>query len=216
MKKILGIFMMAICLMFASCNSCQRSEKDAMTYNVTGVDVEEAIMLDNEVMTARFGEDYRWLESQIDATNWMDETDTFDVKGVANIFAALIDSNTMMVYMYLHTQDTFVCDSTQGLWVGDEPMNEFNPMLVNFACAYNKMMEANIVKPHSRHCVLRKEVGPIEKEPLYIFGNQDAQVYVSTKDGSVTATNPVFPADSNEAPANNDSILEALGYAFSW
>lgn len=216
MKKIFSIFMMAVCLVFASCNSCHRSENDTMAYNVTGVDVEKAIMLDNEAMTVRFGECYNWLESQIDATNWIDETDTFDVKSVANIFSALIDSNTMMVYMYLHTQDTFICDSTKGLWVGDDPLNEYNPMTVNFAKAYDSMMKANCVKPHSRHCVLRKEVGPVSIEPLYVFGNQEAQVYVSTKDGKVTTENPVFPGGETDNDGSNDSILEALGYAFTW
>lgn len=218
MKKFLVIFVMAICTMFASCNSCHRTSEP--TYPVTGINVEEVNAADNEYMSANYGE-YRWLESCIDMEDWLDEADTCIVKAVANIFSVVneIDSTsfTTTVYLIAHTADTTVIEERYGIWVGDSPMNEFVPFNVNFANAYNRMMEANCVKPHSRHCVLRKEVAPIDMNPLYIFGNQDMQVYVNTNTGDVNTENPCFPdSDEEIETANNDDMLKSLGYAFTW
>ena len=229
MKKISSIFMilaLAVCMMFTACNGCSNKNNPVndTTYPVAGLNVEQITATDFQWMTTHHGDDFRWYECCIDAENWMDESDTFNAIGVANVFYKVFtdeDGNpiTAKVYMLAHVGDTFTCDSTEGIWVGDEPMNDYNPMTVDFAHAYDNMMKADCVKPHSRHCVLRKELGPLDATPQYIFGNQECQVYVDAKDGSVNLDNPVFPVDSNEVPAdrsNNDSTLKALGYVFSW
>ena len=219
MKKIFTIMMVAFLAVFTvSCSSCHREKNlganEGLTYEVTGLNVEKTNALDNEYMTANFG-DYRWLECCIDGEDWMDESDVFNVKGIANIYSVVEyapDSMSGMMYVYLiaHTADTSVITMKEGLWVGDEPMNEYNnPFKVDFAHAYDAMMKANCVKPHSRHCVLRKEVGEIDVEPIYIFGNQDAQVYVNTETGNVTTTNPVYKEHGYE-----DNFR--LNYAFTW
>ena len=66
---------------------------------------------------------------------------------------------------------------------------------VSFKEAYNKIMATNYPKPHSRHVVLRKEIGPQDANPQYIFGNSQAQIYVDAVTGDVTDKNPAFPAD---------------------
>lgn len=217
MKKIFTVMMMVFLTVFTiSCSSCHQEndgENDTLTYNVTGVDVEKAIMLDNEYMTVNF-KDYRWLECCIDSKDWIDSSDVFDIASVTNIFSVVTFapdsmSGDMDIYLITHTVDSTIYDSIpSSLWLGDEPMNKFNPMGIDFAHAYDAMMRANCVKPHSRHCVLRKESGQIEKEPLYIFGNQDVQAYVSSVDGSVSSYNPVYPV-----PNRPD---ERFGYAFNW
>ena len=231
MKKI-KIFMVAlafaVCAMFASCNSCSNSRdipaNNDITYPVAGLNVEHVTATDFEYMTANYGDDFRWYECCIDAKDWIDESDTFYVNGIANVFYKVYldeggKSGTAKVYLLAHVGDTFTCDSTEGIWVGDEPMNDYNPMTIDFAHVYDTMMKANCVKPHSRHCVLRKELGPLDAAPQYIFGNQDCQVYVDAKTGNVTPDNPVFPVDANDVPVDrstNDSIIKALGYAFTW
>lgn len=229
MKKITSVFMMltvAMCIMFTACNGCgQKNEPvNEITYPVAGLNVERVTATDFEYMTANYGDDYRWYECCIDANDWIDESDTFYVNGIANVFYKVYlnedsTSGTAKVYLLAHVDNEFTCDSTEGIWVGDEPMNEFNPMKVNFTQAYDAMMRANCIKPHSRHCVLRKELGPQDAAPQYIFGNQEAQVYVDTQNGSVNVDNPVFPVDANDIPVDyseNDSTLKKLGYAFSW
>lgn len=212
MKKIFAILMVVLLAVFTvSCTSCHRESEEQLlganaAYEVTGLDVEQTIALDNEYMAANHGK-YRFLECCIDAENWMDESDTFNVKGIANFYTVVTMtpdsmSGTVMVYMIAHTADTTVYLSKEGLWVGDDPMNDHYPFKVTFSEAYDNMMRANCVKPHSRHCVIRREVGEKDIEPIYIFGNQDAQVYVSTETGNVTTTNPAYNKDTTEIRFN--------------
>lgn len=201
MRKIFAIVMLMVsaAIFSMSCGSCHREDAvvdDTTAYEVTGLDVDGTNSMDNEYMSANYGE-YRWLECCIDAEDWMDESDVFNVKGIANIYAVVeispdSMSGTMIIHMFAHTADTIVHITKEGLWVGDDPMNKYCPMNVDFAHAYDAMMRANCPKPHSRHCVLRKEVGENDIEPIYIFGNQDEQVYVSSVSCCVTTTNPAY------------------------
>ena len=59
-------------------------------------------------------------------------------------------------------------------------------------------MEANIVKPHSKVCVLRKAVGPKEANVQYIFGNEDGAVFVDAVTGDVTDVDPFFTETKEE------------------
>lgn len=57
-------------------------------------------------------------------------------------------------------------------------------------------MASNFPKPHSRNCVLRREIGPIpDVNPQYIFGNTKSQLYVDAVTGSVTNHTPAFQPD---------------------
>ena len=82
-------------------------------------------------------------------------------------------------------------------WLGYKTFLAFDPPENGSVMqAYEKMMNANCPKPHSRHCVLRREVGPIaDINPQYIFGNDQMQVYVDAMTGEVRTNNPVFPED---------------------
>ena len=197
-------------MMFTSCESCNRETNEPvvteeLTYTVAGLDVNEVNLNDIDWMGMQYADkDWKWLECCIDMEDFIDEADTCKVAAVANIFSFIEVVDTVtgafrpVVILCAHTADTSVVEYREGLWVGDNPMNDYNPMEVDFAHAWNHMMEANCVKPHSRHCVLRKEVGPIGGlAPIYIFGNETAQVYVMSDNGDVTTTNPVFPEDAN-------------------
>lgn len=209
MKKFLGIVMMAVCMLFASCNSCSKKadpvSNDTVIEMVKGVDVNYITGCDISWMGMHYPDvEWRWLECCIDMKDFIDEADTCEVLAVANIFSVIevLDSTTgaftSKVILRAHTADTSVIEIKEGLWVGDDPMNEYNPMNIDFPHAWVRMMEANCVKPHSKHCVLRKEVGPkAGVDPIYIFGNQSAQVYVMSNNGDVTTHNPVFPDNVN-------------------
>jgi hypothetical protein len=229
MKKLKSIFMvfaLTLCMVFSACNGCSQKNDSAndCTYPVAGLNVERVTATDFEYMTANYGNDYRWYECCIDAKDWIDESDTFYVNGIANVFYKVYlnedsTSGTAKVYLLAHAGDAFTIDSTEGIWVGDEPMNEYNPMTIDFAHAYDAMMITNCVKPHSRHCVLRKELGPLNAAPQYIFGNQECQVYVDANTGKVNLDNPVFPVDANKIPvdrSDNDNTLKKLNYVFNW
>lgn len=214
MKKFLGIVMMAVCMLFASCNSCSKKadpvSNDTVIEMVKGVDVDYITGCDISWMGMHYPDvEWRWLECCVDMKDFIDEADTCEVLAVANIFSyiEIIDSvkGTFKPYVILraHTADTSVIEIREGLWVGDDPMGEYIPMNIDFPHAWVRMMEANCVKPHSKHCVLRKEVGPVGGlDPIYIFGNPSAQVYVMSNNGDVTTHNPVFPKDMNYVEKN--------------
>ena len=228
MKKI-SLFLMGLILcmgmMFTSCESCNRETNEPvvteeLTYAVAGLDVNYINVSDIDWMGMQYADkDWKWLECCIDMEDFIDEADTCNVIAVANIFEYIDIVDTVtgawrpVVILRAHVADTTVTEMREGLWVGDDPMNEYNPMEVDFAHAWNYMMMANCVKPHSQHCVLRKEVGPIAGvDPIYIFGNETAQVYVMSNTGEVTTTNPVFPQDANlEATAEETNECEYEG-----
>lgn len=214
MKRI-SLFLMGLVLcmgmVFTSCESCNRENQESvvteeLTYPVTGLDVNYINVSDIDWMGMQYADkDWKWLECCIDMNDFIDESDgECEVCAVANIFEYIDIVDTVtgawrpIVILRAHVADTSVTEIREGLWVGDDPMNDYNPMEVDFVHAWNYMMIANCVKPHSRHCVLRKEVGPVGGvDPIYIFGNEDAQVYVMSNTGEVTTTNPAFPQDAN-------------------
>ena len=53
-------------------------------------------------------------------------------------------------------------------------------------------MEVNLPKPHSKHVVLRKQIGPKACNPQWIFGNITSQIYVDAVTGEVNSKNPAF------------------------
>ena len=225
MKKFtLFLMTLVLCLSmaFTSCKSCSSNQPEEpteeLTYAVTGLDVNYINVSDLDWMGMHYTDvEWNWLECCIDMEDFIDEADTCNVVAVANIFSFIQILDTVTgsyqptVILRAHVGDTMVMEEKIGLWVGDDPMNDYNPMEVDFANAWNQMMMANCVKPHSKHCVLRKEVGPIGGlDPIYIFGNETAQVYVMSNTGDVTTTNPVFPQDANleATPETNEYEYE--------
>lgn len=120
------------------------------------------------------------------------------VVGISNIFQVVEQKSSksfdVHVIMYTHVGDSTQVDVKHGFWIEDYPMDSVK---VTFKEAYAKLMATNLPKPHSRQCVLRKEIGPKECNPQYIFGNSEAQVYVDAITGEVTDINPAFPTKLN-------------------
>lgn len=201
MKKLVYLFTL-ICVMmigFTSCNSCKNEKQDANdNQKVDSVLVVEDLQKqDAEQMTKEYGKDYRWYETCVTFAEFFDGENATEpvVNSVSNIYQYLTDvddnSADVHVVLFAHVKDTTAVEVKHGFWVGDCPMT---PDMIKVSCidAYNKMMQANLPKPHSRQCVLRKEVGPKDCNPQYIFGNAKAQVYVDAMTGAVTDKNPVY------------------------
>lgn len=199
MKKL---FLFAlVCAMFmgiTSCNSLKSKNEDKAVGDVdTTLVVENLISTDREAMTLNFNKDYRWYETCIVNQEYFDgeKADKPIVTGVSNIFQYLVNatekSADVQVVMYTHVKDSTVTEIKSGFWVGDEPMND-KQIKLTYVEAYNKMMATNMPKPHSRQCVLRKELGPKDCNPQYIFGNVRAQIYVDAVTGNVTDKNPAY------------------------
>lgn len=189
-------------MMFTSCSSCNKekpadNDESQSKTEVVELITENVISLNRQDMFAKFGGDYRWYETCIVLKDYLDaEECDGTVDAISNVFQVVTEKSEtsfdVHVFLYTTTKDTATVDEKQGFWVEDEPLND-EAIKVTFAEAYNKVMEANIVKPHSRQVVLRKEIGPIDANPQYIFGNSHAQVYVDATTGEVSGKNPAFP-----------------------
>lgn len=218
MKKI---FMMMMAVMFSliigfsSCNSCKNSQVapvdstvvDSAAIDSAAVDstineavfvVENIVSTDRQSMYLNYGGDYRWFETCILMKDFLDSEDCDGtIAGLSNVFQVVREEGKtadVHVILYAHTPDTTTVEVKEGFWVEDMPMNN-EAIKVTFKQAYDKMMQANCPKPHSKHCVLRKQVGPVEANPQYIFGNTHAQVYVDAITGAVSTSNPAFPKE---------------------
>lgn len=197
------IFMFSLVLGFSSCNGCQSTPQEEPTQETTEVVakaeliVENLVSMDRQDMFLNHSNDYRWYETCIVLKDFLDEECDGTVEGVSNIFQAVVEKDKgadVFVVMYTHTADTSAVQKVHSFWVEDMPM-ENEAIKLTFKEAFERVMQANAPKPHSQHVVLRKELGPINCNPQYIFGNNKAQLYVDAVTGEVKTSNPVFPEE---------------------
>ena len=201
MKRITYLFLIAfaIVLGFTSCKSCNKTaDNTASVVSDTTFVVENVISTDKEYMFTNYNQDYRWYETCIVLKDFLDDENCDGtIEGISNIFQVITeiekdkcyDTNVVMI---THTPDTTATDVKHGFWVEDYPLNN-EEIKVTFKEAYDKVMATNSPKPHSKHVVLRKEVGSTTANVQYIFGNNRAQLYVDAVNGTVSDKNPVFP-----------------------
>ena len=211
MKKFFS-FLMALIIAF-SVISCQCSSNTNNNLNEPGVEqidsfyVEHTVVLDRQAMFNKSTDNnYKWFETNIRLVNFLDD-EYAGIDEVVNVFQAIesYDSTSFdtVVYKFQHTGDKTVEGFTHGFWVEDFPLND-EEVSVTFVQALEKVNEVNLPKPHSRYVVLRKQVGPVNANPQWIFGNLQSQLYVDAVTGEVRDWNPVFPEDAK------------LNYAFNW
>ena len=211
MKKFfILVFSVILVSAFSSCNSCcSKSEVECDSLNDSLNDslsdsliitqaVENIISTDREAVYNMAGGDYRWFETCVVLKDFLDTEDcdgtVTDVSNVFQVVEMSEDGKSADVFVILaaHTPDTVAYEVKHAFWIEDQPLND-EAITVTFKQAFERVMETNCPKPHSKHCVLRKQVGPVDANPQYIFGNTEAQVYVDAITGDVTTDNPAFP-----------------------
>lgn len=174
---------------------------------VSELNVETAISLDREDMYKNYGDDYRWFETTVVLKNHLDSEDvSMEIESVTNLFQYVIESGQsadVLVITYTHDKNGTNVQKVHDFVLDDEVLND-KQIVLRFEDAYSTFMQSNTIRPHSRYVVLRKEVGMIEANTQYIFGNSECQVYVDAVTGKVSTLNPAFPENSQ------------LNYAFSW
>lgn len=195
MKKFL-VFLMGIMLMIGvSACTCTQQKKTSEPETAELV-VENVISLDRQAMNLAHDGDYRWYETGIQLKNFLDEENDGAIDLVVNVFQVVeqYDSTSFdtFVYKYQHFSDGSVNEEgVHGFWVEDYPL-ENEAIKVTFKEAFEKVQEVNLPKPHTRQVVLRKQVGPVEANPQWIFGNLHSQIYVDAVTGAVSKDNPAF------------------------
>ena len=193
---------MGLVLSFASCTGCSKGDntvKDSVVVDSAVVlDFEHTIATDREAMYLKGG-DYRWFESCVLLKEYLDsENPTSEPVMISNVFQRIIEKGNgfdTWVYKFQHFSDgTFAVDSVQGFWIEDNPLNE-EVIALKYTEAFDKMMQTNSPKPHSKQCCLRNPLGPVACNAQYVFGNVREQLWVDAKTGDVKNSNPAFPKE---------------------
>ena len=185
----------------SACTCTQQKETSEPA--VAELVVENVISTDRQAMFLAHGGDYRWYETGIQLKNWLDEENDGAIDMVVNVFQVVEvkDSTSFdtFVYKYQHTLEGTTTDSIHGFWIEDYPLNE-EVIKVSFKEAFEKVQEVNLPKPHTRQVVLRKQVGPVDANPQWIFGNLHSQIYVDAVTGDVATSNPAFKGTNLGTP----------------
>ena len=211
MKKLMGLaficLMACMAFMLTGCTKCAGDKTEpaadvvaadsAKTDTVVteGYNVEQIVSTDRQAMFMAYKQDYRWYETCIVLKDFLDEDCDGTVEGLSNIFQVVLEEDNgadVYVVMYSHAAGKDSVTTVHSFWIEDYDMGKEPVKMITFAEAFQKIQEVNYPKPHSKHCVLRKEVGPNDCNPQYIFGNAQAQLYVDAVTGKVSPDNPVF------------------------
>lgn len=198
MRKLLLFMVTIVTLMFTSCKQC--STKSKPLFGSSGkLVVEQTISTDRQAMflkTNKDNENYRWYETNVKLKNFLDEENDGEIDMIVNIFQAIEEISETCFDTYVVKFQHFSNGDTEtedihAFWVEDYPLNN-ESIKVTFEQAYEKVMSVNLPKPHSRYVVLRKQVGAVDANPQWIFGNLNSQIYVDAITGEVSNDNPAF------------------------
>lgn len=207
-KLFLVAFLFSLVIGFSSCNGCDKQAQEEQTTNTTEVvtqdltvalNVEHAIAMDRQAMYLKFGEEYRWYETDILLPEFLDsENVTSDPVELVNIFQGIIEKGNgfdTWVFKFQHFPDgTVLTDSINGFWIENMPLND-EVIKLTYEEAYDRIMQTNSPKPHSKHVTLRNPIGPIAINTQWIFGNIHEQLWVDAVTGDVKNSNPAFPEE---------------------
>lgn len=198
MRKFLLLIAVFITAMFTSCKQCSTESKPSFAGSGKLV-VEQTISADRQAMflkTNKNNNSYRWYETNVKLKNFLDEENDGEIDMVVNVFQAIEETSETSFDTYVVKFQHFSDGNTEtedihAFWVEDYPLNE-ESIKVTFEQAYEKVMSVNLSKPHSKYVVLRKQVGPVDANPQWIFGNLNSQIYVDAITGEVSKDNPAF------------------------
>jgi hypothetical protein len=220
MKKlffILAGIIVVICVANFALSQCGGSE-DVSEESITDttdtdgvISVENYRLKDFAAMDSVQG-DVAWYETCIKLTGEVDTLEEISFEMVSNVFQV----NTKIgggvktdVYCGKHANDNDWFDvKNNAFWLDDFDMTAFKDSIITFQEAFEKLQQANCPKPKSAYCTLRKQVGPINANPQYVFGNENrGLVYVDAVTGEVSTINPAFGKPELLKAVSPDSVL---------
>jgi hypothetical protein len=207
MKKFLGFLMlMCMTLIMASCNGCnQPQDKQGVdsalvdTASIAKIDVDHAIATDRQAMYMKFKDNYRWYETCIRLPYFLDSDSLVsDPTILVNIFQSIEEFDNgadTYVWKFQHFPDgTINVDSIHGFWIEDCALNN-DSIKLNYTAAFERMLQANLPKPHSKNVILRNPVGPAAVNAQWVFGNISEQIWIDAVTGDAKGSNPAFPEE---------------------
>ena len=186
---------------FMSCTGCNSSKEDIKLQDsvvATAVlDVEHSIALDRQTMYVNYKDNYRWYETEILLPEFMDsDSATSNPEMIVNVLQSIVEEGNgadVWVHKFQHFKNgEIVHDSIQGFWIENYALND-EVIKFKYTEAWDRMMQANFPKPHSKHVTLRNPIGPVAINTQWIFGNIKEQIWVDAVTGECTNSNPAFP-----------------------
>ncbi len=182
MKKYIFI---AVIAMFAELvSSCNKGDNGgSKTYSVNGSVhtngiIEHIIAADKQTTYQKGDEKYRYYETVVVLSDYLDADTTFEYKSVKDVMQTKVGDHktgfSTTVYEYEHnlveqTDTTIVHEDA--FWLEDCDLSEYGDQLITFDEAVELALKSDFKKPHSAYVVLRKPVWKVWTNPLYIFGN---------------------------------------------
>lgn len=223
----LGLLLAIVGMLATGCSSCQSGNqkqdgKDSIAVvdtqvvapavvedDIDGVVPDLTVSVENIIATDRQtmyqlaeGQSYKFFECDIKLTDFLNsENCDGKILSVTNVFQQVIEKGKgfdTKVWKFVTTgkgTQKFLFDDA--FWIENYPLND-EPTPITFEKAFERIMKANVVKPESRNCVLRKPVGPTPCNAQYIFGNIRQQIYVDAVTGEVRTKNPAFDGFLNK------------------
>ena len=184
---------------FMSCTGCNKEDIKLQDSAVAVLDVEHSIALDRQTMYVNYKDNYRWYETEILLTEFMDsDSATSNPEMVVNVLQSIVEEGNgadVWVHKFQHFKDgTVLHDSIQGFWIENYALND-EVIKLKYTEAWDRMMAANYPKPHSRYVTLGNPIGPIAINTQYIFGNIHEQIWVDAVTGDAKNSNPAFPEE---------------------
>ena len=153
--------------------------------------------MDRQAMYLKFGDNYRWYETDMRLPYFLDSDSVIsDPDILVNIFQGIEEFDNgfdTYVWKFQHFPDgTVLTDSIHGFWIENYPLNN-DSIKLNYKAAFERMLEVNLPKPHSKNVVLRNPIGPVGVNAQWIFGNISEQIWVDASTGACSSSNPAFP-----------------------
>ena len=188
---------------FMSCTGCNSSKEDIKLQDsvvaAAVLDVEHSIALDRQTMYVNYKDNYRWYETEILLPEFMDsDSATSNPEMIVNVLQSIVEEGNgadVWVHKFQHFKDgTVVHDSIQGFWIENYALND-EVIKLKYTEAWDRMMQTNFPKPHSKHVTLRNPIGPVAINTQWIFGNIKEQIWVDAVTGDTKNSNPAFPKE---------------------
>lgn len=203
MKKIFAFLVGLMLMICVSSCTCTQQKETLADSEVAELVVENTVSTDRQDVYLNHGENYRWFETGVQLKDFLDEENDGTIELVVNVFQVVEEKDSTsfdtFVYKYQHTLEGTASEAIHGFWIEDYPLND-EVIKVSFREAFEKIQEVNYPKPHTRQVVLRKQVGPVDANPQWIFGNLRSQLYVDAVTGEVSPENPAFKAKGFKMP----------------
>lgn len=186
MKKILGIFLMAICMFFASCNSCHRPDPTPVAQ---GYDYDAVVVEDYDYIASQYA-DFKFYEVDVVFDTAVANPNAY-IKAIQTVFQ-VNDTCIRIQHNEDYTTDTLYDND---YWLECMPMNARNA--VNFDSCMTIIAPYRDQLNNCRMTFRRVLAPPFPENGQYIFG--PGLIVVDAATGEIVDWGQIHPEGVKES-----------------